>query len=206
MLLRRASTAGVAAKRFSSLTRARDRRRAGAAGRGHATSSSSTPTSSSPPRRRGNCRAPPAFAEEITDSAAPRPFPDYHPPRPDSPADYDLARRLAAAVLASPDPASLPPLPFLPTSARSTSSSRSRSSPPTRTSRASSSRSSCSSLAAPSSTHTPTFSGALLSPPTTPQFATPAPRAPILVRAVRFPSPHRHFRRAFHLHLQRVLI
>ncbi|TVU38886.1 hypothetical protein EJB05_12281, partial [Eragrostis curvula] len=111
MLLRRAATAAAAANRSLYLTRARVPRRAGAAGRGHATASTST--SSSPPRRRGNRRAPPASAEDITATAAPRPFPDYHPPRPDSPADDDLARRLAAAVLASPDPVSLPPLPFL---------------------------------------------------------------------------------------------
>ncbi|OEL24288.1 MADS-box transcription factor 27 [Dichanthelium oligosanthes] len=110
MLLRRAAAAAAAAKRSSSLTPARALRHVGAAGRDHAT----TTTSSSPPRRHGHLLAPLAESEPLTATVSPRPFPDYRPPRPDSPEHDALARRLVAAVLASPHPASLPPLPFLP--------------------------------------------------------------------------------------------
>ncbi|XP_062188837.1 pentatricopeptide repeat-containing protein At1g05670, mitochondrial-like [Phragmites australis] len=47
-------------------------------------------------------------------TAAPRLFPDYYPPRPNSPDDDALARRLSSAVLASLDPTAVPSLPFLP--------------------------------------------------------------------------------------------
>ncbi|CAO1941873.1 unnamed protein product [Urochloa humidicola] len=107
MLLRRAAAAAAAAKR-SSLTPARALRHVGAAGGGHATAASS------PPRRRGHRRAPAAESEPLTATASPRPFPDYHPPRPDSPEDDFLARRLASVLVASPRPGILPPLPFLP--------------------------------------------------------------------------------------------
>ncbi|XP_039827713.1 pentatricopeptide repeat-containing protein At1g05670, mitochondrial-like isoform X2 [Panicum virgatum] len=106
MLLRRAAAAATAVKR-SSVTPVRAVRHVGAAGRGHA-------TTSSPPRRRGHRRAPSAESESLTATALPRPFPDYHPLRPDSPEDDSLARRLAAVVISSPHPGTLPPLPFLP--------------------------------------------------------------------------------------------
>ncbi|RCV13475.1 hypothetical protein SETIT_2G349900v2 [Setaria italica] len=100
MLLRHAAAVAASAKRCSSLTPR-------AAGCGHA-------TASSPPRRRGHRRAPTAESEPLTATASPRPFPDYHPPRPDSSEDDFLTRRLATVVVASPHPGILPPLPFLP--------------------------------------------------------------------------------------------
>ncbi|VAH45402.1 unnamed protein product [Triticum turgidum subsp. durum] len=76
--------------------------------------SATTSTSSPHRQRRSRCRTPQVTDGSLTTTAAPRPFPDYSPPRPDSPADDALARRLAAALLASPSPGSLPPLPFIP--------------------------------------------------------------------------------------------